>query len=828
MYGEICHFCYDTVNSVIIKMHIRERESINLRKPANGLFLTHSYHNGRARAKRDFFKIFERSAFSTWLFSEPDFRGADSCAPATKEQLVEDNCKGSQFVRFQLSRDKTLFGFSLDINWTDDNSQWCGGGHKHYGAVPIQLFMSNPERHLYDGIVVSEKTQPGRPSRMIFDLDGSEENFAELDCETLPQSPEEFREYFCDLLITFFEDTLKLPLKRAEICCDPRSDMSKKWSYHVILQKWVACWVTEMPQVIYHLSAIDKRKRGWLQNNILDPSLYGRWKVLGCVHSTKWKYLRKYVARESDTYSRFLPDPQSDPSVNLHLVHSYSENQPETIKIPLAPRESFTVKKKGSSNAVSKIKLTRKQKHNVDAYNPGPVEFRSKATPGNLSARELLRCIYPANHHMIWDVEVTRAYTVLASAEGVNYGEALDFYLLHIENNAPNTEEGRRRCNRNRVKPQFRGHWNKSVVTCKNPDKVSFAFKTLLSYVNQTVESETLDDSIIHQAFDFPKKDAECFMARYCSQYITMERFREIKEQCVGLRSECDTGKSTLVVEIFKQMKAKRLLYIISSRSLANTAAQKLTEKGFRTANYLNYDNHEALRKNNVVVITMQSLFKIQGAADWDLVVIDEAVSCQADSMCPKTNQKQALNFQTLGSVLTRSRKTIFLDAHLTTNQVDFMKIFFPEIKLYYNHFRKGFLGTPKQHAFLYPQTNVHKLNEAIVKDGEDTWEHTLWYTRLDEYMKANIGNNKFLTQIYASPDSDYKAIRANYCETVKIAEVRQGLVKCLRCDDHIIDLLMSFADFYNKSLFKSVIIDGKVTASCHRRGIDPFEGLKV
>ena len=104
------------------------------------------------------------------------------------------------------------------------------------------------------------------------------------------------------------------------------------------------------------------------------------------------------------------------------------------------------------------------------------------------------------------------------------------------------------------------------------------------------------------------------------------------------MRSECDTGKSTLIREAIKWMGVKRLVYIVSSKSLSNTQTTKLQEVGIDAVNYQYLGDFDELRDIDVVVTTIQSLYKLEDL-EFDMCVLDELCSIARDAFCPTTNK---------------------------------------------------------------------------------------------------------------------------------------------------------------------------------------------
>ena len=305
---------------------------------------------------------------------------------------------------------------------------------------------------MYDAVCASEICHCNRPARLIFDLDGTHKNIQDSSQGfKMPENKDEFLEEFCYLLTEYFRLSLNIVLKREEICCDYRSCQKDKWSYHVIIPNYfVKDWKEDMKNVLRGLLELDKKK--WFGNDCLDFSLYGRWKVLGMVHSTKWKYLEPYVRNKKNEYKRFLPDINWT-NLSDQLVHVYTKEQPNTLDIPTVKPEARTVTRRvGGSKIFNKMKFGKNMSENIAKYDPGPKEFRCSRQLPAINARSLLSCIYPNQHHEIFDNCITIQYCMLVLDDSeLNYVTGLDFYLKHI---ATNGIQGHRRSDPLRCKPK--------------------------------------------------------------------------------------------------------------------------------------------------------------------------------------------------------------------------------------------------------------------------------------------------------------------------------------------------------------------------------------
>ena len=111
-----------------------------------------------------------------------------------------------------------------------------------------------------------------------------------------PKNIEEWLEYFCSLLIEYFQVYLKRPLKRCDIACNPRSDQKDKWSYHIVLpEQFVSCWKFDMPHVLRGVLKLDKKK--WFFGE--SCSRFRR-------SSTRWIWIRLYNFWRWNFYHRRL------------------------------------------------------------------------------------------------------------------------------------------------------------------------------------------------------------------------------------------------------------------------------------------------------------------------------------------------------------------------------------------------------------------------------------------------------------------------------------------------------------------------------------------
>ena len=529
------------------------------------------------------------------------------------------------------------------------------------------------------------------------------------------------------------------------------------------------------------------------------------------------------MEEEVDSYRMFLPDERF-PLIKSHLVHCYSLPQPEVIDIPVVNEETLCVTKKvGAHTKCNRIKISRKLSTSLAKYTPGPIEFRKSRTLHSTTATELLSCIYPIQHHNIWDVQITSAYcTLVLDDSQLSYQSGLTFYLKHIAENAPKTAEGIRRADPNRGKYQYNFFFKRQKIQYEIAKArgdlgklVTNSYNTLLSFVNQTVTENKINKCLLDEAYGFPINDRRTLTC--CSQYIgnflTPMVRKTIKAKAVLIRSDCKTGKSTVILEILK--KVKRIVYIISSQALANTVTKKLQEKGIDAINYQHLGDFFDITDCDVIVTTIQSLHLLAGL-DFEVCVLDELCSILKDCYCSKTNKKQKKNFLTLKGILkrTRAERGVWaMDAHLTHNEVKFMEIWLnkKDMCLIYNYFRPGKLGTSPQKAFIYPEPNHKKLKLG----GE--W--TLWYNAVNDY----VANNKDLCQIYISTADDFKVVKTNLCRNTKIIQLLTG--KGLE-EKYICVQILKFSGHLDPKHKQSVIITGKTNAEARRAGKDPFENI--
>ena len=769
---------------------------INLESPCSGLFRYNAFTRGKSRALQAFVRLGKLAEFKRWLLSLKKHAGIENMDEHFVNQLLKQESKPSNFVRFLSTLNPETFIYSIDYNWKNRAGNFATNGSvKQYGYVNINKFLADPVKHLKAGRVVSEKTQLNRISRIAFDLDGSQANLEHsiMPGGRIPESEGELLEYFKHVLHLYFIE--QLGLGSIEVCCDARNDMSKKYSWHISLDSWVASWNDDIPNIIAALLLIDSELNSWLQTGVLDTSPYDSWNLWGMCYCSKWSDLKKCSDGLTSVPRHFVPD-QNFPDIERHLIHWYHPEQPKCIDIPRVEVEQEK-QSSGKSRFINKIRVSKKLKAGLKNYNPGPMKFRKSRKPAGFSALELFKCIYPSNHHDIFEVSVTRAFVYLCIDEKIERGVAYKTYFEHTQNFKENSLDGKRRGNPSRVKTNFDFWWKKCVfdynLKAANNQLgqiLTSAYNVLLCYVNKTVVQTDFDQLLLNEAYHFPK--SETCHARYISEIIKPGRY---PERCVICRSGMNTGKSTMVADF---MPDKRVLYIISSRKLADNVVGKLLDKKIDASNYQDFDKCKYLLGNiDVLVISMQSLYHIGQAEKYDLVIFDEMCSILRDVFDYNTNRAIEKNLHVLKHVLTNCAKSVVLDAQLTNVECQFLELFFPknDIKKIHNLFR-----FKEKKAILYSTPDCKKVQEP--------GPHCAWFNSLKTHLKKRGRHG--LTQVFCAPPKEMDYLLENVCEHPDNSRIKKyiGLLP-----EHC-DVIMEYSGHLKKKRLRTLVVTGKYKAN--------------
>ena len=261
--------------------------------------------------------------------------------------------------------------------------------------------------------------------------------------------------------------------------------------------------------------------------------------------------------------------------------------------------------------------------------------------------------------------------------------------------------KGRR--NPNGVKRQWLG-WNKS-------DKgYGYSFlKEVALRCSKTDECEVHMD----EAFGFhPEKYNGATVYRFDQRYLDKSIFRKGCARHQLIKSRTGSGKSTIARWLCQEFVNKRVLYLVSSRTLARAARDSLNKPRLgRTMNFSVYlEDHGPLYKIKHLVCTIQSLWRVEMKKEkYDLVVADEFSSIIED-MTNTTNKHPKKNQDTLRWVAKNCDRFVALDAHLMDTSLELFSDYFTKFEVNINLYR----GTGRDAVFIpTPQWTTLKKTRA-------------------------------------------------------------------------------------------------------------------
>ena len=96
--------------------------SINLKCPSTGLFFQNAYTKGKTRAMHDFSLLRKQRKFAKYILNLPKHEGVKSMGEQFKRDLLMEESKPSNFIRFLGQEDPLFFLYSIDINWQKDGN----------------------------------------------------------------------------------------------------------------------------------------------------------------------------------------------------------------------------------------------------------------------------------------------------------------------------------------------------------------------------------------------------------------------------------------------------------------------------------------------------------------------------------------------------------------------------------------------------------------------------------------------------------------------------------------------------------------------------------
>ena len=136
----------------------------------------------------------------------------------------------------------------------------------------------------------------------------------------------------------------------------------------------------------------------------------------------------------------------------------------------------------------------------------------------------------------------------------------------------------------------------------------------------------------------------------------------EISKGLNLLKSEKETGKTSLINKWIMEHPDKKIL-IVSYRVMLNASLAKSFKADFYQD--LAQIGHQALKDSHRLVITPDSLWKLNGA-EWDVIIVDEAEQTLMQFVA-KTMSHKAINIDVFNHILQNTETQIFADADLSS-----------------------------------------------------------------------------------------------------------------------------------------------------------------
>lgn len=142
-------------------------------------------------------------------------------------------------------------------------------------------------------------------------------------------------------------------------------------------------------------------------------------------------------------------------------------------------------------------------------------------------------------------------------------------------------------------------------------------------------------------------------------------------------RSPLGSGKTQWVIEEINRIKPKRVLFITYLQALTENAAARLNAgvKGQPFEHYLGVPNEYPLGSIDRLVCSLNSLYRLQAAAAYDLIVIDEIEQVIPALWGGTLKGKESTRaYSVLVDTLKRAAQVIVLDAHLSRESIEFLQ----------------------------------------------------------------------------------------------------------------------------------------------------------
>ncbi len=152
------------------------------------------------------------------------------------------------------------------------------------------------------------------------------------------------------------------------------------------------------------------------------------------------------------------------------------------------------------------------------------------------------------------------------------------------------------------------------------------------------------------------------------SRYLNSEYLKTEKKHLI-IHAKMGAGKTQGTKQIIKEGKYKSCLFLSSRQTFAN----------FVKGEFKNFDNYidicsENIENSNYLIISMESLQKINVNKKYELIVCDEIETLLSNLSGDTMGNKTYKNFNILKNLILNSKKVLYMDAFISNRTVEFVK----------------------------------------------------------------------------------------------------------------------------------------------------------
>lgn len=283
---------------------------------------------------------------------------------------------------------------------------------------------------------------------------------------------------------------------------------------------------------------------------------------------------------------------------------------------------------------------------------------RHIADPGNTGAQKYAATAYQrmvdeaassgdgAHNDTLFRVAVGAFSKALGGWPGFDYSR-IEADLTTIARGWPNHDDKRIRATLNSARK--RAHAEAFTL----PDKPTRPTKPVIKPVSGALVTFTASEQV---------------KARYASEIA-------LNGRTIALKSPLNTGKTEAVIRQIQQQQPARVLFITHLQALTVNQAERLNRAGLTTELYAEIPNDYNLGAVNRLVCSVNSLYRLAGAAPYDLVVIDEMTQAVPHIWGGTLRgDEPAAAFATLRQLVEGAGQVIALDAHMSDREADWLQ----------------------------------------------------------------------------------------------------------------------------------------------------------